>query len=208
MEATFQQRWSQAWNQKTFKKQVIAGTILLIAVLAFLPFFFNAVELRQGYVINDWLLNKFNPINVSIPVFSIIWCMALLTVTRCIQQPKIFVLFLWSFVLLSFLRIITISMVPLNPPLSLLELKDPLSNTFYGSKFITKDLFFSGHTSTQFIMYLCLRKKSDKILTLIASIAVGILVLVQHIHYTIDVLAAFPFAYLVYWAAKKITGNK
>ncbi|MFX7751990.1 phosphatase PAP2-related protein, partial [Acinetobacter baumannii] len=91
---------------------------------------------------------------------------------------------------------ITISLVPLNPPQGLIPLIDPLTNIFYGGKFISKDLFYSGHTATLFLMSLCLQKQSEKILALIASIAVAVMVLIQHVHYSIDVLAAFPFAYL------------
>jgi hypothetical protein len=46
-------------------------------------------------------------------------------------------------------------------------------------------------------MYFCLPKKGDKILALLASLIVGCLLLVQHVHYTIDVLAAPVFVYLL-----------
>jgi len=100
---------------------------------------------------------------------------------------------------------ISIIAVPLNPPDNLLELIDPISNTFYGSKFVTKDLFYSGHTATQFLMFLCLKNKLDKLATLISTFLIGALVLVQHIHYTIDVLAAPLLTYLVFILVKKIT---
>jgi hypothetical protein len=99
---------------------------------------------------------------------------------------------------------ISIIVLPLNPPNELIELIDPISNSFYGSKFITKDLFYSGHTATQFLMFLCLQKRGDKLVTFISTIAIGVLVLVQHVHYTIDVVAAPFFTYLVFIITKKI----
>jgi membrane-associated phospholipid phosphatase len=33
---------------------------------------------------------------------------------------------------------------------------------------------------------------------------VGILVLIQHIHYSVDVIAAFIFTYFIYLGAKKV----
>jgi membrane-associated phospholipid phosphatase len=83
-------------------------------------------------------------------------------------------------------------------------LADPLSNAFYGSKFVTKDLFFSGHTSTLFIMFLCLTGRTDRILALIATVVVGILLLVQHVHYTLDVLCAPPLTWGIYRLVKKV----
>ena len=130
--------------------------------------------------------------------------MGLLLVIRCVQQPKILLLFLWGFILLSISRFISISLLPLQPPNGLIELKDPLSNLFYGTKFITKDLFYSGHTATQYLMFLCLQKKWDKIVTLASTLAIGIMVLIQHVHYTVDVVFALPITYMVFILTKKI----
>ncbi len=203
----YKEKWSYAWSSINFKKILAVGLILLIAVLIYLPFFFDTIEQREGPVFNDFILNLIPATNVSNFVFAIIWSMAALTIVRCIQHPTIFIVFLWGFVLMSLSRMVSISLFPLNPPIGLIELKDPLSNTFYGSKFITKDLFYSGHTASQVLMFFCLRKQSDKRLTFIASILVGILVLIQHVHYTIDVVMAPILTYVVYLLAKKITSN-
>ena len=72
--------------------------------------------------------------------------------------------------------------MPLNPPEGLIAIEDPISNYFYDSKFITKDLFFSGHTASMFLMFLCLKKRTDKIFAIIATIIIGISVLLQHVH--------------------------
>lgn len=207
MDTGFKHRWQLAWQQRGFRQLVISGLIILVLVLTALTFFFQLIEKRDGIVMNDILLKHFTPHNVSIAIFIFVWATALLIIVRSVQQPAIFLQVLWAYILLTALRMITISLVPLNPPESLIELKDPLSNAFYGSKFITKDLFFSGHTSTMFIIFLCLKNKMDRVFALVATMLVGVLVLVQHVHYTMDVLAVPPFTYLVYWAAKKVTGK-
>ena len=181
--------------------------ILLCIVLGCLPFFFQYVELRRGYVLNDFVLKHLPAINVSIPVFTIIWSMVILFFIRSIQDPTLFLTYLYSFVILCFMRMITIYMVNLNPPERLIALVDPISNSFYGKSFITKDLFFSGHTATQWLFFLCFRRKTDKIVGLCCTIAVGMLVLVQHVHYTVDVLAAPLFGTICYLIARKIVNS-
>jgi hypothetical protein len=98
------------------------------------------------------------------------------------------------------LRMITMYFLPLEPPKDIIPLKDLfLQCTFYENGTLVKDLFFSGHTASLFLLYLLNKDRtvSSKLL-LMSSIFLGILLLVQHVHYTIDVIAAFPFAYLTY----------
>ena len=201
-------RWSACWKTRAFKNKFVVGIILLVIVLIAFPLFFNLIETRNGNQVNDWLLNHLPSSNLSYPIFSLLWFCAVLTITQAVKQPKIFLLLLWGFISLSLSRMTTISLLPLNPPDNLIPLVDPISNAFYGGKFITKDLFYSGHTSTLFLMYLCLTKPWHKTIVLIATILVGVMVLVQHVHYTIDVIAAPFFTYLVYLLAQKICLNK
>ncbi len=128
--------------------------------------------------------------------------MAGMLIRNALIDPNIFILFLWSFIFLTISRLLTIYFVPLNPPNDLIPLVDPISNRFYGGGFVTKDLFYSGHTSTQFLMFLCFKNKNLKLAALLSTIAIGILVLIQHIHYTIDVISAPLFAYAVFVIAK------
>jgi hypothetical protein len=190
--------WRLALSQSHFRKKAVLGLVLNILVLILFPFFFQHIEKRDGIQLRDIILDNIPAVNVSVFIFIIIWSTALLTLIRAIQQPEIFITFLFSFFILSLCRMAAISLVPLNAPQGLIPLVDPLSNTFYGGSFVTKDLFYSGHVSTQFLIFLCLKKKRDKNLTVISTISIAILVLLQHVHYTIDVLAAPLFAYFCF----------
>jgi hypothetical protein len=198
--------WAEANKNKNFNIKLYIGIALVIINLSLYPLFFDYIEQRNGLVLNDFFLQKLPVKNVSIPVFTIIWSMGVLTLFRIYKNPNIALISIWSFWLMSVSRVITITLFHLNLPENLIPLIDPISNTFYGGKFFTKDLFYSGHTATQFLMFLCLEKKVDKILTLISTFFVGILVLVQHVHYTIDVVTAPIFAYLCFRIAKWVLG--
>lgn len=194
--------WADAKRDENYIIKLSVGIALVAITLSFYPLFFDYIEQRNGVVLNDFFLQKLPSKNMSIPVFSIIWSMAALTLFRVIHSPRIALITVWCFLLIILSRLVSINLWHLNPPINLVPLVDPISNTFYGGKFITKDLFYSGHTATQFLMFLCLEKKIDKIITLISTFLIGILVLIQHVHYTIDVVTAPFFAYLCFILAK------
>jgi hypothetical protein len=177
---------------------MIIGTLLMLAVVFILPFFFNHIEKRHGVSLNDWVLSQIPPHNESILIFAIIWSMILLAVIRAIYDPSIYITYCWTLIFVCIARLITISLVPLDPPVGLIPLTDPLTSVFYGREVITKDLFFSGHTATLVLIFLCLKRKTDRVIALLAVIAVAFLLLVQHIHYTIDILAAPVIVYVLY----------
>ena len=191
--------WSEAWASSLFRKKVIIGILLFPSILLILPTFFSKIEARQGIVLNDWLLQRIPSMDFSVIIFILVWSTSLLILVRCIQKPAIFLMTLYFLIIITLLRIITISIIPLDPPNGLIILTDPITSLSYGgsSVFITKDLFFSGHTANLFMFYLCLQKKRDKLFALSTSLLVGLLVLVQHVHYSIDVIGAIVFTYLL-----------
>ncbi|GAB3804177.1 hypothetical protein GCM10028819_35310 [Spirosoma humi] len=195
--------WQAAWQSSTFRWKFTLGLIATVALLFTFPGFFQTIESHSGPVLNDWVLNQLPPTDVSIAIFLTIWATALLLVIRARYSPAVFMMFIYGYIIVSLSRMLSINLVPLDPPVGLIPLIDPISNAFYGKTYITKDLFYSGHTSSIFLMFLCLRRWWDRLFALIGSIVVGGLLLVQHVHYTVDVLGAFVFTYPLYWLAKK-----
>ena len=196
--------WSQYIRNKSFRNKLAGGLLLLVLLIAFLPYYFAFIEARKGIVLNDLVLNFIESANVSIPTFIIIWSLSLWYLFKSYKDPALMLLILWGFNILSMSRIISIYLVPLEPPNNLIELIDPITNSFYGAKFITKDLFFSGHTATLVCLALFLKTRRDQIIVFTGAIIVGILVLIQHVHYTIDVIAAFVFPFFLVPIAKRI----
>ncbi|MFP5041085.1 phosphatase PAP2-related protein [Parasediminibacterium sp. JCM 36343] len=203
-EPAYNLSWKIASRHPLFIVMLGVGLVANSFTLMKLPSFFQVLQNRQGVVLNDIVLERLPSVNLSIPIFVIIWCSAILTIVRCLQNPYIFILFVWSFLLLTWSRLLTLTYIPLDPPRNLVQLKDPLTNTFYGNLVVTKDLFYSGHTATQFLMFLCLQKQWDFIFALFCTISIGIMVLVQHVHYTVDVLAAPLFTYIIFITARFI----
>lgn len=198
------EQWRPYWRNKLFRNKLALGLLTLVLLVAFLPYYFAFIEARKGIQLNDIVLNYIDSANVSVPTFIIIWSLCLWYLYKSANDPALILLILWGLNVLFITRIISIYLVPLDPPTDLVELIDPITNRFYGAKFITKDLFFSGHTATLVCLSLCLRKRRDQLIVLSGAIIVGILVLVQHVHYTIDVIAAFVFPYFIIKIARRI----
>ncbi|MDB5285113.1 MAG: hypothetical protein JWR05_62 [Mucilaginibacter sp.] len=200
--SAIKQVWTVALQTHYTRYKILSGSFIVAVILSALPLFFNQIQKRQGVVLNDWVLAQLPPYNVSLLIFACIWGMAMFILYRALYKPEIYINYVWTLIFINIARIITISIVPLDPPIGWVNLIDPLTGVFYGNVIITKDLFFSGHTSTMVLIFLCLEKKSDKIIGLIATIAVMALLLVQHIHYTVDVLAAPIIVYIIYTLTK------
>ena len=196
--------WGEAWQLPLFKQKLLLGLGFFILLLNAFPFFYQYIEKRNGMMNHDVFLHMIPAMDVSLPIFIVTWFMAILMIIKAIKNPSVFMTFLYGFVILNIARFISITLIPFNPPHDLIPIHDPIANIFYGDTYVTKDLFFSGHTATQFLCFLCLKKRIDRIFGLIATVLMGFLVLVQHVHYTIDVVSAPVFAYLCYWLATKV----
>lgn len=199
---SLKESWRLVWNSSITRFQMITGSVLLAVVLSILPSFFASIEQRKGVQVNDWVLAQIPAHNVSIAIFAIIWGMGALAFYRAARNPSMYVTYVWAYALVMVVRMFTISVVQLAPPAGLIQLTDPLTGIFYGHATITKDLFFSGHTSTLLLIYLTLEKKSDKVFGIIAVFAVACLLLVQHVHYTLDIVMAPFFVYPIYRLVK------
>jgi hypothetical protein len=67
------------------------------------------------------------------------------------------------------------------------------------------DLFFSGHTGLPFLVALIFwENKPLRFFSITSSIFFGIVVLLAHLHYSIDVFAAFFITYTIFVITKKL----
>lgn len=197
-------RWRSALQDKRFRnKIIIAGTLLaLCAYIA--PIFFQFIQQREGPVLNDYLLNRLPAYDLSDWTFTLLYILILSAFFSLALNPQLFLLALQAYIILTVLRFLTIFFVPLNPPLQLIELIDPFVQRFLYQQSVTKDLFFSGHTSLLILLALVVPSKRFRLVLLSGTFVVAAMLLIQHAHYTIDILVAPFFSWLALLLAKKI----
>jgi len=86
-----------------------------------------------------------------------------------------------------------------------LVLVNPFSTLFGGAAgvYLTKDLFFSGHASTTFLLWLyCRGRRPLGAIALACHLLVVAVVFLTHLHYTIDVVGAWAITFSAYALAE------
>jgi hypothetical protein len=198
--------WRDAWRDPWFRLRLALTVPALVAVLAALAHFLEFAELRSGVVLYDPVLALLPPRDLTWLTFSLIYLGLAFGVARLAKEPRALVVALQAYVVMVIFRIAAMSITPLEAPSGMIPLHDPLVRLFGPEKLLTKDLFFSGHTSTLFLLFLAVPGRRSKVLFLVSTAAVGISVLWQHVHYTIDVLVAPLFAYASFRLARRSAG--
>ncbi len=179
-------------SDRQFRRQLYVTIVVLVATLAGLSRFLEFIEERPGTVLHDPVLQSFSPIDLTWLTFALIYVGLVAGLATLLRTPRIFLVTVQSYILMVAVRIFMMYAFPLNPPEGLIPLKDPFVQYFGSGRPPTKDLFFSGHTSTLFLLFLTAQTKRMKALFLVCTVTVGVAVILQHVHYTVDVLVA-PF---------------
>jgi hypothetical protein len=177
---------------------VLAAVPIVLSMSAFFQF----IARTPGFSLRDPLLDGLPARDLSTPLFILLYGVIASVVIGLMRHPTLFLRAAQAYVVLLLLRMIAMAALTLEPPPGLIELHDPISVLVYpGQEPFTKDLFFSGHTATVFLLYLAAPWRIVRPLLLVATLLVGSAVLVQHVHWTIDVLAAPAGAWLAWWCS-------
>lgn len=203
-------RWRAALNSYSYTvKLTTTVAVFAVGTLQF-PIYFSHIQKRNGQLLNDYILDYLPAHDVSTPIFAVIYGLLIYMLCRILTKPNLFLLFALTFVIETVFRMTTIYLFPLNHPQNLVILHDTFAELLiYGdTEPITKDLFFSGHTATMVMIWLFVEKPLEKFMAAIATFILASLLLIQHVHYTVDVLGALFFTYLSYLIAKQIVDKK
>lgn len=196
--------FQEAIRNKNFRIEFIITITLLVIVLILLSNFLNSVEAREGIGFHDPVLNLFEPVDLTWLTFGLIYVALFTSLYFLLKEPELLVTAIQSYIILVVIRIISMYLVPLNPPEKMIPLADPFVEFFGTGQLLTKDLFFSGHTATLFLLYLLTEKKSIRIYLLVSTVIVALSVLLQHVHYSVDVFVAPFFAYCSFVIIKNL----
>ncbi len=167
-------------------------------MLTTLATFLQWVEVRAGVVVPDPVLALFPPTDLTWFIFGLIYGALITALVFLARDPDRLLLACQSYSLMIVFRIVAMYLLPLDPPAQTIPLQDPFVQLFGSGNVLMKDLFFSGHTSTLFLLFLTAGTRTRKTVYLCCTIAVASLIVIHHSHYTIDVYVAPFVAYTSY----------
>lgn len=202
--AKFISSWKQYLSLPHRKAELILTIILLVITLNTFSRFLLFNEARSGAVIDDPVLINFQAIDLNALLFFAIYSSLLLALVAFSFDPEILLTGIQTYILLVIFRMASMYLIPLDPPVGCIDLQDPVVFVMGTGKKIVKDLFFSGHTSTAFLLFQTSKNKYLKTYFLLATITVGTAVILQKAHYTIDVLAGLVYSFASYQIVKQL----
>lgn len=194
----FKSNWNRALTNRYFVVEFIASIFILVFTMLIFSKFTEFVEMRKGIQFNDPVLETFKAIDLTKPIFTMIYGGILFALASLLSSPYRLMILFEAYALMVLTRIVMMFIVPLSPPIGMILLQDPFVEFFGTGKTLVNDLFFSGHTATLFLLFLAVPKKL-KWTFFIITLFVAISVLLQKAHYTVDVLVAPYISFTSYY---------
>ncbi|MES2953074.1 MAG: phosphatase PAP2-related protein [Patescibacteria group bacterium] len=193
-------------NRSLFTREywgmILSGSLLLALALVANFYAGTYATSRGGMYVDDLILDILPVFDVSLVfVYGTLFFWAVLGLVL-LRRPKEVPFFLKALSLFIVVRSLFITLTHLGP-VPHLPIRDPY-NLVVSTFTFGGDLFFSGHTGIPFLMALMYWKESLlRYLFLFSSLGFGATVLLGHLHYSIDVFAAFFITYGIHEMAKR-----
>ena len=195
MTGSIREAWTEAWRDRGFRLQAALTAPALGLALAALARFVRWVEGRPGATLPDPLLALLTPRDMTWLTFSLIYAGLLAGVALLSRRPRDLLAAVQAYAVMVAFRMAVMWATPLDPPPGMIELRDPFVEGLGTGQLLTRDLFFSGHTSTMFLLFLAVPGRLARGFFLACTALVAACVLWQHVHYAVDVMVAPFFAY-------------
>jgi len=196
-------QYSLHFSDKKFIASFIVSILMLVIAL-FINFYAGvyATE-RASNSITDIILSNTRVFDVDgIFVYGafFLW---IFIIGVTVARPKQIPFTIKTLSLFIVIRSIFISLTHLGPfPTQVLLSDTNIINTFMNKFSFGADLFFSGHTGIPFLMALIFRDNPYlRVIFVASSILFAVVVLLGHLHYSIDVFSAFFITYTIFHLA-------
>jgi hypothetical protein len=192
--------YKKYFSEKDFLISLFQGSLLLVASIVANFYAAHYATISASSSVTDIILSNTRVYDVDgFFVFGAI-ALVFIIVLVCLLQPRRIIFVLKSVALFILIRSLFITLTHIGPFPNEVAIdgstahyaKELIGGDLFRAFFSGNDLFFSGHTGLPFLLALiCWDNLGLRCLFIASSIAFGTAVLLGHLHYSIDVLAAF-----------------
>ncbi|MFA7319730.1 MAG: phosphatase PAP2-related protein [Parcubacteria group bacterium] len=195
-------KYKYCWKRHGFRYAVFSSLVLLAASLTINHFTGLYANMKAGNYVNDILLDNLPVMDVDGLLNYGVELFFLFVMYCVIVEPKRAPFTLKSIALFYLIRSVSITLTHLGPYPVITPI-DP--NNLLATLISGNDFFFSAHTGVPFLVALIFwDEKLIRYIAIAASITFGSAVILGHLHYSIDVFAAFFITYTIFHIAMKI----
>jgi len=188
----------QCWAREFLAcRRLIALSVVLVAVALFADYRCGTyVTATPGAKVPDLILDRFDPIDMSgLFIYGYMALIVSMSAYPLLFRVRTFHIVAIQFALLLTLRSLFMIFTHLETPAGSVPVHFPW---FFHGLYFENDMFFSGHTAMPFLGFYLFRYSSLRYVYLVGAIVMGLVVLAMHVHYSVDVLAAYFMTYASY----------
>lgn len=191
----FLKGYKEVFTHKRTLQNMLIGLFLFLFGMFVSYFAYEYIATIDGPVARDIFLDNLPTVYVAPLFFFSIFFMGAVAVILSLIRPKRAPFILICTGLFFAVRAFFLILTHLSPP----------DIQYYQGMSTGSDLFFSGHVGYSFLLALMFWKnRFFRILFIALSIAMIALVLLGHLHYSIDVFAAYFIVYVIFIISKRI----
>ncbi len=197
--------WGMHFASARFRWMTICSGLFLVFSIKYITSGLAVIDLQTGTQLYD-------PIHAILPptldwsniIFFLTYSSVFIVLIDAIMKSPIQVIRLgFAIGLMKLLRSFSMFLFPLEPPVGIIALQDPLVSFMTPNHVVAlRDLFFSGHCATMMILYLVAVSPMVKKWMKFILVIVPFLILWQRVHYTIDVVAGLIVGYGIFVLVK------
>ena len=219
--------WSNFLSQKRNLNETVFTFFVFGIISLVFSYFLIWVETRVPYL-GEFIdpLFFWDPIDFSIPTFILTYGIIMCYIFFHLKSPLKVIHFIQMITFIVLCRIISLTLIQFDAPQivwstveaanidgqTMIQLTDPILNNiiYHKNEFLNSnpiythhDLFFSGHTAKCLLASLLYENKKIKILFIILTCIMAIFLILQHVHYSIDVFFAPIVTFLAIYLHSK-----
>ncbi|OGJ10133.1 hypothetical protein A2456_01550 [Candidatus Nomurabacteria bacterium RIFOXYC2_FULL_36_19] len=193
------------FSDKSFLISFFGGILLLTISLVTQFFVIDYVNSLSSTPVTDIILSNIRVYDVGgIFVYGSI-ILTILGVFLGLRRLNFMPFAMKSLALFTLIRAVFVTLTHISPfpTHTIINLPFFLNNEAFSGIFTGNDLFFSGHTGLPFLLALIFwQYRTERTIFMGFSIMFAIVVLLGHIHYSIDVLSAYFITFSIFQICK------